>query len=187
MGFLAPEMEYVPHLVPEQIVDAWQRIREAEFEAFKLFGISTTIRRLSSGLLVNDIITNMQTIVNSTNDPESKPKSFLHYSSHDTMIVSLLGTLNSVDSLKHRPDYSSSIIIELHQDGKGVWYVKAYVMSSFPGKLVELELNDCNRDTARRCTFSSFHAMLSRYKIDKWASWMRECGNELADMNFSAM
>lgn len=184
-------MTYFNQYMSEKIVLNWNRIQAAADEAFKFYSLTTTMKRLSGGLLIEEIINHMismsmtgkNEILSTTTYGErqtNEPKKFLHYSAHDSNIATLLGILESVDQMSVRPDYGSSVILELHQDRKfDEWFVKVFYLHNVPGEPVELELKSCKKNEMSRCTLGTFIDMVNPYRVDSWISWMRECNNNI--------
>lgn len=168
-----------PKLSPA-LLAAYHRISQASFQAARMHQASPKVRRLGAGLLINDLLANMEAIRAANKSPSAKK--FVHYSAHDTTIIYLLGLLENLDHFPHMPDYGSNIAFELHEE-QGEWFIKIYYMPHVPSKPVRIHLNACEGHPKSRCTLDKFAELMQKYRIASWADWMQECGNPLDSVN----
>ncbi|XP_046737612.1 lysosomal acid phosphatase-like isoform X2 [Diprion similis] len=89
------------------------RTRELAAQSLALFTSNVMQRRLRGGPLLKDILTNMWTRRNGTNDH----KMYL-YSAHDLTLVTILRTMGFTDELT-RPEYGAALIFELYTTAGG--------------------------------------------------------------------
>lgn len=185
-SFIEVERSYFENKVDLRLLQAYDRIERAGNRALVLYQSTLISRRLRSGLLINDMIGNMQTFRKiAQGDAASNVfnKKFVHYSAHDLNLVVLLGMFDNIDTYPFRPDYASNIILELHQDGDE-WFIKLFYMPHVPSKFYELHIGKCEQDHPRgRCALDKFDELMQQYKVDSWQTWMSECNNELSSVD----
>lgn len=105
--------------------------------AYDVANYNIRLRRLYAGPYIRTINADMQAYANGS--VENLKKIYL-YSGHETNIAALLYALGIF--FPHVPEYSSSIITELHQiDGK--YYVKVLYYLGIPTKVQEMQLPGC--------------------------------------------
>lgn len=184
------EKQYFESKLNKRIIDIYDRLEEAGNIALGSLQATVTARRLRSGLLINDIIQNMEnfrTLHSSPMDYSSissfDQKSFIHYSAHDITIIILLGMLEQWEKYPFRPDYASTLIFELHQDGQE-WFVKLFYMPTVPMEPIELHLSRCeDGDEKKRCSLDKLTYLMRVYMIKDWQTWMKECRNTFHSVN----
>ncbi|XP_062514774.1 uncharacterized protein LOC134190336 [Corticium candelabrum] len=101
------------------------------FGVFKMFE-GREINRLTSGVFINHIITDMQ---EKRESKKSHTKKLLVYSAHDTTVAAILSGLGVYD--KEIPPYASIVMIELYSDN-GKYFVKVFYHKGPSAKLDDL-------------------------------------------------
>lgn len=176
------ERSYFPDKIKPQILAVYDHIQTAGNKALGSYQSTIKSRRLRGGLLIKDIIRNMESFQNlhkKVNEDSPDLKKFVHYAAHDLTLIILIGMFDNWDKYPFRPDYASSISIELHEDS-AEWFVKILYMPMVPGKLEELHISRCEEThPKKRCTLSKFSTLMRPYMIENWQQWMVECENDL--------
>lgn len=181
------ERSYFKSKMNPEVLEIYDRLQKASDLALGIYQSTLKSKRLRAGLLINDMINNMKNFRDLTQNVSSVDsnfvKKFVHYSAHDLNIVVLLGMFNSWDKFPTRPDYASNLLLELHQD-QNEWFVKIFYMPHVPMKLHELHLEDCEQvDPKGRCPLHKFDSLMQKYKVDSWQNWMKECKNDLSQVD----
>lgn len=176
------ELSYFPDKVRRDIAAAFPRIEAAGNLALGAYQSTVKAKRLRSGLLINDLVSNMRNVralhhqVESSSD---KLKKFVHYAAHDLTVLTLIGMFGQWNNYPRRPDYASNIALELHQDSDDNWFVRVFYMAEVPSKPVELHFQECQS----HCSLDKFAEMMQPFMVSDWQSWMKECGNDLSKLN----
>ena len=185
-SLLEVELSYFPEKFDPRLREAYKRIEEAGNKALVMYQSTHLSKRLRGGLLINDMLKNMQAmrqIIDQNLAPGQFDKKFVHYSAHDLNLVILLGMMDNMDKYPFRPDYASNIIIELHQDDQE-WFVRLFYMAHVPSEPIELHIRECERGHPMgRCTLDKFEEVMEKYKITSWLLWMQECGNDISKVD----
>lgn len=179
------ERSYFGDRVDSRVLAVYDRVQDAGRLALLAYQSTLKSRRLRSGLLINDMIENMKQCRQQALDPrnEGLTKKFIHYSSHDLNLLTLIGVLSNIDRFPFRPDYASNVILELHQDGQE-WFVKFFYMPHVPSKLFQMHIDLCESNhPKKRCTLDKLEQIMQPYIIKSWMSWMKECGNDLSKID----
>ncbi|CAH0395039.1 unnamed protein product [Bemisia tabaci] len=102
--------------------------------------VSPTMFKLLTGVLINEIVSNMKRKASITENFELRASL---YSGHDDTIVGLWGGLNITSEITERPPYGAALIIELHEiDGK--YRVKILYKRSYLDETLEvLKIQGC--------------------------------------------
>jgi NADPH-dependent 7-cyano-7-deazaguanine reductase QueF-like protein len=180
-SLLEIEHSYFGQKMKPAVLAVHERVQLAGNRAMALFQTRLKMRRARVGLLINDIIKNMDDMRRSSESIFNKR--FVHYSAHDMNLVFMLGALDNIDSMKYRPDYASNIIFELHEDN-GEWFVKLFYTSHVPSRPIELHMEACERGhELKRCTLDKFTKLMEKYRVSSWWDWMQECGNPVEGMD----
>lgn len=180
-SFVEIERSYFERKMSPALLSIYDRLQKASDRSLLIYQSSSKVRRLKAGLLINDIIENMNGIRDSSNSPYAKK--FVEYSGHDITLIFLLGLLENIEKYPYRPDYGSNIAFELHED-QSEWFVKIFYMPHVPSKPFELHMEACEKGHAKgRCTLEKFGNLMQKYRITSWTDWMRECGNPMTSFN----
>ncbi|XP_061179876.1 prostatic acid phosphatase-like isoform X2 [Saccostrea echinata] len=114
--------------------------------------------RLRSGVLLSEIVSNMKAKIRKSLD-----RDLVLYSAHDDTIVGLLSALKYFrypDFPAVQPQYSTSIAIELHENGPSNFVVNVYLRNETNSpnlQLYPVPIQGC-KDS---CSFSNFTSLLS--------------------------
>lgn len=177
------ERSYFPDKTKPELLESYDRLQEAGNRALALDQSTLRSRRLRHGLLISEMVRNMQSSRNSTSSDSIQPIKFAHYVGHDLTLVIILGMLDSWDKFGRRPDYASNLATELHKD-RGEWFVRFLYMAEVPSTPLEVHMERCEENhPLRRCTLDRFAGLMKPYMIDSWQDWMRECKNELTKLD----
>ncbi|XP_058795101.1 venom acid phosphatase Acph-1-like [Phymastichus coffea] len=110
-------------------------LRKGALLQYQLYGYNDQLKRLAGGVLLRKMIDDMK------NTREKKNSNKIHlYSGHELNIVMLLQTLGLYDDLI--PQYSSAIIIELHEI-KNKYFIKVFYYYGIPLKVDMLQIPGC--------------------------------------------
>lgn len=190
-------IQVVPERMDGMLSETARCKREAEAKELLEKGVDVDeltklTRRLHSGLLMNDMIKHMKSrIAHLRGRGDGDDYLFVHYSSHDITVNTLLGMLgqweindsNSDDRLAP-PDFAANLAIELHEDSSsGTYYVRLFYMPRVPQEPIELQLPGCSSSSTNGCPIGDFERLLSEYLIPSWQDWMRECDNDLSQID----
>lgn len=181
-SLLEIELSYFADKVRPELAAIYKRVVEAGNKCLVAYQSSYTSRRLRSGLLAQNILEQVRAFAAAK--PDRLP--FVHYSTHDLELVSLLGVLGVYGEFGSRPDYASHVNIELHRDPtSGVWFVRLFYTQHVPSERVELQLPACKQDklAAGHCRLDTFERLLAEYALGSWQSWMRECNNDFGQLD----
>lgn len=187
-SLLEIERSYFPDKMLPEVLQVYERTEEASNLAAIAYQSTTKAKRLRSGLLINDMLSHMKN-ARASGKPlpnisgTDQEKKFVHYIAHDLTLVVLLGMLDSFEQNPIRPDYAANLILELHQESDE-WFVKIYYMHKVPSTPVEIHVERCEEGhPKKRCTLDKLTEVMKPYAIDSWQTWMKECGNDFADLN----
>lgn len=187
VGFIVPEVIYFRQKVVKQVLDNYDKIVTCASKAYVLSTIYDESKKLRAGLLINDIVNNMNYAAeyySQNRVSKQRPKQFYHYSSHDQNVEVLLSIIKELPVLKESPGYVASIIFELHEDiDSKQWFVEANYVDTVPGPLVKLELNGCKNTTTNRCSLVDFTKFVDKLRVHSWSDWMKLCGNNLESVD----
>ncbi|CAG2107647.1 unnamed protein product, partial [Medioppia subpectinata] len=136
------------------------------------FDFSTKlIQRLRTGLLLKDIIKNMNETINRNDTTSETPNKLYIYSTHDTQIALLLNALNVFD--KKSPPFGSTIMIELRQTNNKYTIEMFYLNDTQSEKPMTLVLPNCT-NARNECLFQQFVESVNDLIPGDWNS---ECQN----------
>lgn len=182
-GQIEIESDYFEQKLGPRLVAIRDRIREAGRLGWIAYQSTAKSRRLRSGLLINDIIENMKKL-RQQRDTGLDSKKFIHYSTHDINVFSLLGVLGNVGRFPYPPNFGANIVTELHESDQGEWFVRFFYMSYVPSKLVPIHVDACEIDHPKRlCTLDRLERVMRPYIINDWLSWMYECNNDIDNID----
>lgn len=106
---------------PEWVTDSvYERIRLLGRGLYNFYFQETSMARLVSGSILNQLRINIQNKYQNSSTPE---RLFL-YSGHDNYLAGLLKLLNVTKKIT-QPNYASAIVLELHRSKKNKYYVRA--------------------------------------------------------------
>lgn len=177
------ERSYFHDRMDPRIIAIYDRLQEAGRLALYAYQSTVKSKRLRSGLLINDMLEHMKKSRQQSELGEES-KRFIHYSTHDINVFSLLGVLGNVNRFPFAPDFGASIIMELHEDESGEWFVKIFYMPQVPSKLHPIHIEACEIGHAKRlCTLDKLEEVMHPYIIKDWLSWMRECRNDIDNID----
>lgn len=167
----------------------WPKVHQAGHIAMGVYSNTHTSKRLRCGLLIRDIVRNMETFRSPGNkkDVVSTERRFVHYSAHDITVAVLLSMLGSWDRFTEPPNFGANLMFELHHDhseNNDEWFVRVFYMQRVPTIPVELRMEACEHGNARgRCTLDRFSQLLQSYFLETWHDWMQACGNTMDQVN----
>lgn len=172
------------------VADSYRQLKKLGQLAAKVqlfFSNSVSLKRLSSGVLINDIIKKMSH--HKDNDGVGKIKLY-HYSTHDTNIGTLLDTLGLSKKIgAEMPKFGATILIELRRikalhplHTKATYTVKLLYLNNTEAEdndLKELPLTGCLNEQQQKnhnqCTLDNFDYFTKAYQLTP-AQWHDECG-----------
>lgn len=182
-GDTAIERSYFYDKVDPRILAIYDRLQEAGRLAWCAYQSTVKSRRLRSGLLINDMIDHMKKS-RQQDQLGKETKKFIHYSTHDINVFSLLGVLGNVNRFPFSPDFGASVIAELHEDGYGEWFIKFFYMPQVPSKLYPIHIEACEYDHPKKlCTLDRLEAVMQPYIVENWQTWMKECRNDIQNID----
>ncbi|XP_011703471.1 PREDICTED: venom acid phosphatase Acph-1-like [Wasmannia auropunctata] len=112
------------------------KLLNASLAFFKILN-HERLNNLNGGILLTRIIDDMNEVINGS----TKQKINL-FSGHDINVAALLYTLN-LDIIKHQmPEYTSTVLVELHEKNKK-YFVKVLYYLGIPSKTLELSIPGC--------------------------------------------
>jgi len=164
VGRLYDTLSIEDHL--NMTVPAWARARLPAFNntpaypdlmrplqnlAFQLMGGTPELRRLSGGPLLQLMVARMAAAVNGTLEPPSRQ--LFVYSGHDTNVATLLAALGAFNDVA--PPLASCVMLELHRDHAGGFFVKLLYRNETTHAPYELRLPNCTQ----ACPWEAFRDM----------------------------
>ena len=116
-----------------------QLLRPIADVAFQLFSHTEQMRRLGGGALLADMARHMSDAVAGTLEPVQRQ--LFMYSAHDFTVAALLGTLGVYDGIA--PPLTSCVILELHRDPAGSFFVQTFYRNDTTVEPYPLRLPNC--------------------------------------------
>lgn len=179
----AIERSYFHDKLDPRIVAIYDKLQEAGKLAWIAYQSTIKSKRLRSGLLIKDMVEHMKRSRRQRSVGEI-PRKFIHYSTHDINVFTLLGVLGNVGKFPFAPGFGASIIAELHEGDNGEWFVKFFYMPQVPSKLYPIHVEGCEYNHPKKlCTLDSLEEVMKPYIIKDWISWMQECKNNLDNID----
>ncbi|XP_076360686.1 prostatic acid phosphatase-like isoform X2 [Tachypleus tridentatus] len=150
--------------VPDWVDPMWEQLVNISNWNFHLGFDSEVILRLRTGLLLKDMISNIQKKINGR-----LPKlTVFMYSSHDTQVSLLLHALGVFNMLA--PPYCATIILELHRNGQHNHTIKVLYLNDTSTEPYLLTLPECPQP---ECPVGHFIHLTSNLIPQDWE---KECG-----------
>uniref|UniRef100_V5ICJ2 Putative lysosomal acid phosphatase n=2 Tax=Ixodes ricinus TaxID=34613 RepID=V5ICJ2_IXORI len=156
--------------VPDWTESYWSRLKEQSDKSFVFYSATPLLKRLRAGLVLANITNYMKqaAVVNSSYDSGEKLKKLYMYSTHDTLVSSLLDALNIFDG--KAPLYGSTLLLELHRDGAGGHFVEGYTLNALDMEPKRVSFPGCS---AQPCPLDEFLRLAS---VNIPRDWRKECG-----------
>lgn len=115
---------------------------------FELLSWDDQLKRLGGGILLKSMTDTLQEKVDGVLQPDSRQ--LMMYSGHDSDIAALLGTLGVYSGTP--PTLASCVIVELHKDTSGGFFVKLFYRNDTSAPPYPLRLPKCNL----KCPWEAF-------------------------------
>lgn len=163
------EPKPMPKWINELGNDTLDRLKQFELNGFKWS--SKKLQRLRAGLMFKELTTNMKNIVKSNNSDKHLIKKVYSYSTHDSIIVTILQSLGLYSGIP--PSYGSALLFELHQiDSK--YFVQLFYANVTPIlKISELNLKVCHLNESQSiCKLENFIESVNEFIPN---DWHKEC------------
>ncbi|XP_043470001.1 venom acid phosphatase Acph-1-like [Leptopilina heterotoma] len=129
MGFKLPQWAKNNHLQNDLL--------SAAIASFDLMSYNNELKKINGGGFVKIFTENMLAVKNQTSKATSKINL---YSGHDMNILALYSALNLGKS--HISEFSSAIIVELHQQETN-YYVKIWYFLGVPSEMKQMQIPNC--------------------------------------------
>lgn len=144
----------------------YSKLRSLLDYQFELLYYTKELQRLKGGPLLGEMIDNMRNKTRKYNPIAAK---MFMYSAHDTTVASLLSALQVFNDIS--PPYAAMVILELHQNTTGNYFVRLYYKNS------TTNLDFMNSLTIPGCTQScSLETFIQLTKLVIPTDWLKECG-----------
>ncbi|KAF0302596.1 Lysosomal acid phosphatase [Amphibalanus amphitrite] len=116
--------------------------------AFQLFSHTAEMRRLGGGVLLADMTEHMAAAAAGSLQPLGRQ--LFMYSAHDFTVAALLGALDVYNGIA--PPLASCVIVELHRDASGAFFVELFYRNDTTVQPYRLRLPNCTD----RCPWEAF-------------------------------
>ena len=168
------EPKPVPQWVIELGNNTLDRLRQFQLNAFKWDWSSRTVQKLRGGLLLQELTNNMKNAAEGKLDI----KKVYSYSTHDTLIVTLLQAMDLYSGIP--VSYGSSLLFELHKIN-GQHFVHFFYANVTPVLTYsEIGLKNCRLSPSESfCELNRFVKSVSQLIPDDWE---KECQIEVRTM-----
>lgn len=154
--------------VPQWAIDFFDELEKQQDLSFVWYAKPPLLQRLRAGSLAKEILGNMKEAIKQENSQRNQDQTDvrLHmYSTHDTLVASLLELLEVFDG--KAPKYCATVLVELWQDiGSGNYTVKVNYLNYFSMIIKEL----------LSIPLPEFETKYARKMPDDWSS---ECGRNV--------
>ncbi|XP_054166616.1 prostatic acid phosphatase-like, partial [Oppia nitens] len=168
----------VPKWIKELGNDTLDRLKEFESMAFKYDWSSKKVQRLRGGLMFKELTTNMDTAIKT---PDTSKKVYV-YSTHDTILVTLLQALNLYSG--DPPSYGSALVFELHRVDGQHWVHLFYANVTPVLIFRELDIKLCHlNETQSQCRAEDFGKSLTEFIPNDWETECEIPHNGLSTLN----
>ena len=152
----------------EQELEVLKQLEPIQDLRYKHGWDSPVIQRLRSGGLVRELNNNLQKVLNKDRDV----KKLYVYSTHDTLVASLLGGLNIFND--RAPPFGAALFLELHETS-GQHFVRAYYhnetdVNGYQGVPHSLQWGNCR--SLKDCPISEY---LNSTKYLLYDNFNKEC------------
>ncbi|XP_067204730.1 venom acid phosphatase Acph-1-like [Linepithema humile] len=129
MGLVLPKAAHILY--------ANKEFFEATRLAYDLFAYNEELIRLSGGTLLQQITEDMNEVINGTTN-----RKINLFSGHDINVVAILRALHIKNEIYSMPNFTSSVILELHE-WKDMYFVKVLYYWGIPAKVETLSIPGC--------------------------------------------
>lgn len=150
----------------EQQIKIVNQLDEIGDFLYEILWESETIRKLRSGILIEQIYQNMKQRINGTSNNK-----FYHYSAHDTTIAPLLHLLGSFNH--ETIPFGTTVIFELHQKENDCFVKIDYLNDTYSDNPNLLNIGICDGQT--ECPFNKFYQGIKKFFVNDFDV---ECGNQ---------
>ncbi|XP_043213498.1 prostatic acid phosphatase-like [Amphibalanus amphitrite] len=130
--------------------------------AFDLLSYDAALRRLGGGALLADITEHLSQKVSGTLSPPNRE--LFMYSGHDSDVAALLGALGVYNGIA--PPLASCVIVELHRDASGAFFVELFYRNDTAVEPYQLRLPNCTG----RCPWVAFRDLTAPVRVQDGAA-----------------
>nr|XP_018906569.1 PREDICTED: prostatic acid phosphatase-like [Bemisia tabaci] len=139
------------------------KLKPFAMASLSVFSETPTLKKLCSGLLIHEIITNMK---NKTSSADFDRLLTL-YSAHDLTVLSLWRSLGVVQEVP-KPNYGATFIIELHQMSNKYFVKLLYKNHALDKELTVLNIEGCDSVHDGMCDLDHFATALKSVSISNY-------------------
>jgi hypothetical protein len=148
--------------------DTLERLKKFELKAFEFDWSSKKVQRLRGGLILQELLLNMRNA--SDLSKQNNMKKVYSYSTHDTLLVTLLQALGLYNGIP--PNYGSALLFELHTNSNSESFVKLFYANLVPNLRIDpLKLTICGADQTT-CELNKFADSIKQFIPNDWE---KEC------------